>query len=162
MQISKHELIEAAYEITGGNIKDLQLDRLHRLITVTQFVTDLCLNEIERRGELTYHPETGRVIVPYQSDYVLPTIINPGHQAGTLDQIGGHYKGPPGPGEDFFFLAAEAIGFTAAMLSRLPNGVRPDSAIAELNEIFSDTPTIDREIAEAEIQLWVQQFPPLS
>jgi hypothetical protein len=47
MQISKHELIEAANETTGGNIKDLSLDQLHRLITVALYVTDLCLSEIE-------------------------------------------------------------------------------------------------------------------
>ena len=52
--MTKNELVEAASEMTGGNIKDLTLEHLQKLMTVTQFVTDLCLNEIERRGELTF------------------------------------------------------------------------------------------------------------
>jgi hypothetical protein len=42
--------------MTGGNIADLPSAKLTRLMTVTQFLTDLCLNEIERRGELTWAP----------------------------------------------------------------------------------------------------------
>ncbi len=53
MQISKQELIEAANEMTGGKIKDLSLDQLHRLITVALYVSDLCLNEIENRRALS-------------------------------------------------------------------------------------------------------------
>jgi hypothetical protein len=37
--------------LTGGDIRDLSSDRIRRLMTMTQF-RDLCLNEIERRGEL--------------------------------------------------------------------------------------------------------------
>ena len=39
MSISKNELIKAGNELTGGNIKDLSLDQLYRLITKTQYVT---------------------------------------------------------------------------------------------------------------------------
>jgi hypothetical protein len=74
-RMSKAELIEAAYEITGGNVKDLTTEKLQRLMTVTQFVTDLCLNEIERRGELTYSPYNGVVIVPYQCDHMVETVL---------------------------------------------------------------------------------------
>jgi hypothetical protein len=35
-------------------------------MTVTQFVTDLYLNEIERHGELTYSLDNGMLIVPYR------------------------------------------------------------------------------------------------
>jgi hypothetical protein len=66
MMMTKVELVEAAYEITGGNVKDLSLDKLRSLMTVTQFVTDLCLNEIEDRGALTYSRDTSHVIIPYQ------------------------------------------------------------------------------------------------
>jgi hypothetical protein len=41
MQMSKAELVEAAYGMTGRNVKDLSLEKLRRLMTVTQFVTDL-------------------------------------------------------------------------------------------------------------------------
>ena len=71
--MTKNELIEAAYEHTGGNIKDLSVEQLQRLMTVTQYVTDLCLNEIERRGKLTYHGD--HVIVLYQCDYGLESIL---------------------------------------------------------------------------------------
>jgi hypothetical protein len=73
MQMSKQELVEAAYEMTGGNVKDLTLEQLQRLMTVTQFVTDLCLNEIEERGELTFKGEMP--IIPYQCDHSVLTIL---------------------------------------------------------------------------------------
>ena len=71
--MSKSELIEAAYELTGGNLKDLSLDQIERLITITQHVTDLCLNEIERRGELTFLD--GSPLVPYQCEYMVETVL---------------------------------------------------------------------------------------
>jgi hypothetical protein len=62
--MTKHELIETAYELTGGNAADLTIEQLRRL-------TDICLNEIERRGELETRdgvpiPEkrTGRKAMP--------------------------------------------------------------------------------------------------
>jgi hypothetical protein len=72
-------LIEAAYKITGGDVKDLSHDKLYRLMTVTQFVTDLCLNEVERRGELIYSSGQDGMplapIVPYCSDYGVDTVL---------------------------------------------------------------------------------------
>jgi hypothetical protein len=78
-QMSKAELIEAAHEIIGSDLADLSLDELYRLMTVTQFVTGRCLNEVERRGKLTY--DSGQdgtrlaPIVPYCSDYGLDTLL---------------------------------------------------------------------------------------
>jgi hypothetical protein len=43
-QMSKAELIEAAHEIIGSDLADLSLDKLYRLMTVTQFVIGRCLN----------------------------------------------------------------------------------------------------------------------
>lgn len=74
--MTKAELINAAYDMTGGDIKDLSIEQLHRLMTVTQFVTDLSLNEIERRGELTHID--GRVIVPYLCDHMIHTVLTRG------------------------------------------------------------------------------------
>jgi hypothetical protein len=48
--MTKEELIEVAYSIAGGNISDLAYEQLTRLMTITQFITDLCLREIEDRG----------------------------------------------------------------------------------------------------------------
>jgi hypothetical protein len=52
MQMSKQELIEAANEMTGGDIKDLSVEKLYRLARVALYVSDLCLNEIEDRRAL--------------------------------------------------------------------------------------------------------------
>ena len=52
MQMSKQELIEAANEMTGGDIKDLSVEQLYRLATVALYVSDLCLNEIKDRRAL--------------------------------------------------------------------------------------------------------------
>ena len=71
--MTKEELVEAAYEMTGGNIADLSVEKLQRLMTITQFVTDLCLNEIEDRGELTFIGD--RPIIPYQCDHGVETIL---------------------------------------------------------------------------------------
>jgi hypothetical protein len=73
MSMSKRELVEAAYEMTGGSLKDLSLDQIHRLMTITQHVTDLCLNEIERRGQLRFLD--GSPVVPYCSDYMVETVL---------------------------------------------------------------------------------------
>ena len=43
--MTKEELIEATYSIAGGNISDFTFQRLTRLMTITQFITDLCLRE---------------------------------------------------------------------------------------------------------------------
>jgi hypothetical protein len=61
-------------KMTGGNIKDLTIDQIHRLMTVTQFVTDVCLNDIEVRDALTYHP-SGYVVVPYVCDHGVETVL---------------------------------------------------------------------------------------
>jgi hypothetical protein len=42
-------------------------------MTVTQYVTNLCLNEIEDRGQLVRY--MGNVVVPYECDYALETAL---------------------------------------------------------------------------------------
>jgi len=71
--MTKAELIEAAYEMTGGDIAELSSDRIKRLMTITQFVTDLCLNEIERRGELAY--VEGMPCIPYMCEHGVETVL---------------------------------------------------------------------------------------
>jgi len=73
MSIRKEELIEAAYEITGGDLKILSVDQIERLMTITQHVTDLCLNELERRGTLLTINHSP--VVPYVCDYMVETIL---------------------------------------------------------------------------------------
>jgi hypothetical protein len=71
--MTKQELIKAADKMTGGNIQDLTVKKLERLMTVTQFVTDLCLNELEDRAELALVGDTP--LVPYVADYRVETIL---------------------------------------------------------------------------------------
>jgi hypothetical protein len=71
--MTKQELVEAAYEMTGGNLKDLSLDQLYRLMTITQFITDLCLNEIEGRGEMRFIGDMP--LVPYQCEHRVETVL---------------------------------------------------------------------------------------
>ena len=73
MQITKEELLNAAYDITGGSLSDLTHDQILKLMTVTQYVTDICLNEIEDRGKLTFLDDV--VIVPYQCEHYAETIL---------------------------------------------------------------------------------------
>lgn len=95
VMMTKVELVDAAYEFTGGNVEDLPLNNLRSLMTVTQFVTDLCLNEIEDRGALTYTRDTGQVIVPYQCDHMIETVLtrNSGpHEPGRLTTSEGAHR----------------------------------------------------------------------
>jgi len=71
--MTEQELVEAAYEVTGGALLDLPSDKIMRLMTITQYVTDICLNEIERRGELQSHE--GMTVVPYVADHGVETIL---------------------------------------------------------------------------------------
>jgi hypothetical protein len=64
--MTKQELIEAASKMTGGDSRNIQD------LTVTQFVTDLCLNELEYRGELVLLGDTP--LVPYVADHMVETV----------------------------------------------------------------------------------------
>jgi len=78
--LSKEKLTQAAARITrgfvGSSLRESTLQDIWGLMTVTQYITDLCLNEVERRGELTYH--LGRVIVPYMSEHSVQTVLTRG------------------------------------------------------------------------------------
>jgi hypothetical protein len=73
MMMTNEDLIESAEAIIGGDVEELSFDQLLRLITTTQYLTDLCLNEIERRGELTFCD--GFVVVPYHCDLMVQTVL---------------------------------------------------------------------------------------
>jgi hypothetical protein len=50
--MTKEELIEAACEIIGGNVKDLSVDHVQKLMTVAQHLSDLILKECRSFGNL--------------------------------------------------------------------------------------------------------------
>ena len=67
-----------AWMIPGGLLLEfMSYDHIVELMTVTQVITNRCLNEIEQRGELTDHAD-GRVIVPYNADFVVETVLTRG------------------------------------------------------------------------------------
>lgn len=69
----KDVLITATAELLGGEVEGFSFDRLLHLITLTQHATDILLNEIERRGELTFFH--GAPMIPYESDYFVETVL---------------------------------------------------------------------------------------
>jgi hypothetical protein len=50
--MTKEELIEAACEIIGGDVKDLSVDQVQKLMTVVQHLSDLSLKEHRSFGNL--------------------------------------------------------------------------------------------------------------
>ncbi|TDH57936.1 hypothetical protein E2C06_35255 [Dankookia rubra] len=72
-KVSREDLIAETAELLDGNTANLSLDRLLQLITIMQHATDVLLNEIERRGKLTFQEEVP--VVPYVSDYRIKTIL---------------------------------------------------------------------------------------
>ena len=50
--MTKEELIEAACEIIGGNVKDLSVDQAQKLMTIAQHLADLSLEEHRSFGNL--------------------------------------------------------------------------------------------------------------
>ena len=50
--MTKEELIEAACEIIGGDVRDLSVDQVQKLMTVAQHLSDLSLKEHRSFGNL--------------------------------------------------------------------------------------------------------------
>lgn len=74
--MTKEELVNAAYDMTGGNVADLSVDKIERLMTVTQYVTDICLNELEQRNAIL--TRDGFPVVPYVADHMVETMLTRG------------------------------------------------------------------------------------
>jgi hypothetical protein len=75
--MTKEELMAAADDmLDGDDISAMTLDEIIRLMTVTQYIADRCLNEVERRGALEWHQ--GMPIVPYCCEYFEPTVLTRG------------------------------------------------------------------------------------
>jgi hypothetical protein len=73
IELTKSELVSAARGFIGGDVTNLSTAELLRQITIAQHITDVLLNEIEARGELTLID--GVPCLPYESDYVVETIL---------------------------------------------------------------------------------------
>ena len=80
--------------IPGGLLSEfMSYDHIVELMIVTQVITNLCLNEIEERGELTSHND-GRVIVPDDTDFVVETILTEAssHHADSIADLSGVFQ----------------------------------------------------------------------
>jgi hypothetical protein len=79
MRLTKDEVQARIVKMIPGGLllEFMSYDHMVELMTVTQVITNLCLNEIEKRGELT-DLANGRVIVPYNADFVIETILTRG------------------------------------------------------------------------------------
>ena len=78
MTLTKNEVqARIAMMIPGRLLLEfMSYDHIVELMTVTQVITNHCLNEIEQRGELANYD--GRVIVPYDADFVIETALTRG------------------------------------------------------------------------------------
>lgn len=94
--LSQEELEQNAAFIVGGKtIESLPPDDLDKLITFSQYVTDRCLTEIERRGELEF--DDGVPVIPYCSDHVIETVLTRDVEAPpqmTAEMAGGGTSAP--------------------------------------------------------------------
>jgi hypothetical protein len=63
-------------------LQDLDSNQLLTLVTVAQFVTDLCINELERRNMLEACEDCGGPQVPYISDHGVLTIFTRDNDEG--------------------------------------------------------------------------------
>jgi hypothetical protein len=73
ISMTKEDLIESASGLTAEILKGWSLDELRVLITQSQYVTDICINELERRGEITF--SGGSPVLPYVSEHIVETIL---------------------------------------------------------------------------------------
>ncbi|WP_455296491.1 hypothetical protein [Brucella pituitosa] len=72
--LSKDELEAAVSMICEGeDIEGLSLCALKSMLTIGQYLTDRCLNEIEQRGELEFIE--GAPVIDYVSNHVIETIL---------------------------------------------------------------------------------------
>ncbi len=70
--MTKEELIEAACEIVGGNLKDLSADQVQKLTTIAQHLADLSLKDHRSFGNLCA---------------IRATIDAAGNTGGTMDDL---------------------------------------------------------------------------
>ena len=83
VELDKHELEYMALNFVGNEIEEMSSDDLRHVITLSQYITDRCLAEFERRGELKYH--MGNPVVPYHSEHHVETILTRAEPGETLN-----------------------------------------------------------------------------
>lgn len=58
-----------------SDFNKLSVEDVLRLMTITQYVTNLGINELERRGELKMCDDCQSPIIPYMSNHAVETIL---------------------------------------------------------------------------------------
>jgi hypothetical protein len=72
--MTREELEDRAGRMLGKrDLSELKTLELQELMTVTQYITDICLALIEDRGDLEF--EDDMPIIPYMSDFAIETIL---------------------------------------------------------------------------------------
>ena len=71
--LTEKQMRALAAKVFAKQIEGTSPAKLEVLMTVTQYITDLCLNEIERKGML--EQIDGMPCVPYVSEHMVPTIL---------------------------------------------------------------------------------------
>lgn len=72
--LTKLDLEEAAMDLANGlPFSLLSSIDIQKLMTIGQYVTDLGLAELERRGEVEFH--AGEPVLPYLSDHMVETLL---------------------------------------------------------------------------------------
>lgn len=72
-ELSEKQLRALARKVFAKQIEGTAPRKLEMLMTVTQYITDMCLNELERQGELT--TMEGSICVPYMSPHMVHTVL---------------------------------------------------------------------------------------
>lgn len=73
-ELSKAELESSAKVFFAGHLGLLPRERIAEMLTLATFFSDLCINELERRGHLELSPDGG-AIIPYCSEHAVETIL---------------------------------------------------------------------------------------
>jgi len=73
VDLTQTDLEAMADALSECEIERLDTDGIERLLTFGQYLTDRCLAEYERRGELSFM--NGEPMLPYCSEHLVPSIL---------------------------------------------------------------------------------------
>lgn len=68
-QLSQLELEAMAADCCDDDVENLSDDDLRFAVTFSQYLTDRCVAELQKRGQLGEHD--GMIVIPYSSEHVV-------------------------------------------------------------------------------------------
>lgn len=69
--------------VEPDNVKTITSERLAHLLTIGEYIRDLCLVELEQRGELELHE--GLFVMPYVGDVMVDTVLTRDNQSQNVN-----------------------------------------------------------------------------